>query len=473
MSASPATVSPTVLLSRVDQLLAQLRPAFKREASFRWFLLLVWSMLIRPDGRGVTSCLNALGLTARYYHQALHFFRSKALSNEALVSAWHKVVVSLPIVWRLNGRAVYVGDGIKIAKEGRRMPGVKRLHQESGNTSKPPWIRGHYFGALGLLIGRPGALFHCPIAHQLQDGLKGTPETDPSSVERTAALIRQIVPRGGLIVLDAFFAAATLLSTCTEGGIDVITRVRGTTVAWRPLPPAPEKRGRGRPRRWGERVTLRDLYEDTDGWRTDRLRVYDGERDLTWKVIDLHWHSPDVPVRFVVAHDAEGGRILFLSTSLALTGPEIINAYSWRFKIEVNFRTLHQALFGFDYHFWLKPLERAERWSRNLDLSDCSDLLRSKILAKVAAYERFVNLAGIALGLLQILAIEQPALVHRLFPAWFRTLPGHGLPSEQVVRITLQYHALRFSDGSAPDLLLANFLARLRRQNPAAEARAA
>lgn len=473
MSASPATPSPSVLLSRVDQLLAQLRPAFTRAASFRWFLLLVWSMLLRPDGRGVTSCLNALGLSQRYYHQALHFFRSKALSNESLVSAWHRVVSGLPIVWRLNGRAVYVGDGIKVAKEGRRMPGVKRLHQESGNTSKPPWIRGHYFGALGLLIGRPGALFHCPIAHQLQDGLKGTPETDLSSVDRTAALIGQIVPRGGIIVLDAFFAAASLLSTCLGRGIDVITRVRGTTVAWRPLPPPPEKRGRGRPRRWGDRVTLVELYDQADGWHTDRLRRYDSDGEVTWKVVDLHWHSPDVPVRFVLVRDDDGGRFFLLSTSLALTGPEIITAYSWRFKIEVNFRALHQALFGFDYHFWLKPLERAERWSKNLDLSDCSELLRGKILAKVAAYERFVNLAGIALGLLQILAVEQPELVHRLFPAWFRTLPGHGLPSEQVVRITLQHHALRFSDGSAQDLLLAKFLARLRPQATATEGRAA
>jgi hypothetical protein len=47
---------------------------------------------------------------------------------------------------------VYVGDGIKVSKEGRRMPGVKQLHQESGNVGKPEWIRGHYFSALGLLL---------------------------------------------------------------------------------------------------------------------------------------------------------------------------------------------------------------------------------------------------------------------------------------------------------------------------------
>lgn len=45
-------------------------------------------------------------------------------------------------------------DGIKVSKEGRQMPGVKRLHQESANVNKPEWIRGHYFSALGLLLGQ-------------------------------------------------------------------------------------------------------------------------------------------------------------------------------------------------------------------------------------------------------------------------------------------------------------------------------
>lgn len=106
-----------------------------------------------------------------------------------------------------------------------------------------------------------------------------------------------------------------------------------------------------------------------------------------------------------------------LSTCLSLSGPEIIRAYAWRFKVEISFRTLHQILSAFDYHFWLKPLARAARVPRNLDLAACSEKLRAKILAKARAYERFVNLAGISLGLLQILALEQSSAILSLFPA--------------------------------------------------------
>jgi hypothetical protein len=49
-------------------------------------------------------------------------------------------------------------SGIKVGKEGNKMPGVKRLHQESADVSKAEWIRGHYFGALGLLLGAGAAL---------------------------------------------------------------------------------------------------------------------------------------------------------------------------------------------------------------------------------------------------------------------------------------------------------------------------
>ena len=49
--------------------------------------------------------------------------------------------------------------GIKVGKERRKMPGVKRLHQESEDVSKPEWIRGHYFSALGLLLNADKALF--------------------------------------------------------------------------------------------------------------------------------------------------------------------------------------------------------------------------------------------------------------------------------------------------------------------------
>jgi hypothetical protein len=304
------------LFTRVEQLLLPLRAAFRRERTFQWFFLLVHGMLLRSRFHGVSSCIEALGLGAAAYHQALHFFRSTAVSTRDLMKAWNDALLPHPDVLRFGDRPVYVGDGIKIPKEGRRMPGVKRLHQESENNSKPTWIRGHYFGALGLLFKRGRACFNLPIYTQLQDGLDATgqPDDDDSLVDKMGRLARDFLPPGAYLILDAYYAAKDLLTTLTAARIDLITRVKVSTVAYRPLPPPPEKRGRGRPRKWGERVKLKELFEETEAFEQRRLWLYQALQGVRWRVVDLYWHSPTTPVRFVLAELDNGKRLILLST---------------------------------------------------------------------------------------------------------------------------------------------------------------
>jgi hypothetical protein len=58
------------LYQRIEQILLELRPVFSREATFEWFLLLFWGALWTTQPPGVTSYVNAMGLSESYYHQA-------------------------------------------------------------------------------------------------------------------------------------------------------------------------------------------------------------------------------------------------------------------------------------------------------------------------------------------------------------------------------------------------------------------
>jgi hypothetical protein len=42
---------------------------------------------------------------------------------------------------------------INISKETYKIPAVKKLHQESESSGKPPYIYGHHHGVLGILAG--------------------------------------------------------------------------------------------------------------------------------------------------------------------------------------------------------------------------------------------------------------------------------------------------------------------------------
>ena len=94
-------------------------------------------MTVRKDLLGVTSIVRALGLEPACYDRLLDFFHSAALDLNKLTRAWCALVFRLdPGILRVNGRPVLVGDGIKVAKAGRKMPGVKKLHQQSESNNK-------------------------------------------------------------------------------------------------------------------------------------------------------------------------------------------------------------------------------------------------------------------------------------------------------------------------------------------------
>ena len=74
------------------------------------------------------------------------------------------------------------GDGVKQSKEAVRMPGVKKMSQESETCSKPEFIHGHLFGALAIVAGAPMRRFCIPLKMNLQDGLREMAEWAGSEV---------------------------------------------------------------------------------------------------------------------------------------------------------------------------------------------------------------------------------------------------------------------------------------------------
>jgi hypothetical protein len=60
---------------------------------------------------------------------------------------------------------------------------------------------------------------------------------------------------------------------------------------------------------------------------------------------------------------------------------------------------------------------------------------------------------------MQMVAIRFEGLIWSHFPVWLRTLPKHGCPSENVVRLTLQHELHKIFLNSSDSLLLGKILA--------------
>lgn len=421
----------------------QLRPACARERTFWWMVVVLAGLSIRADLAGVSSFVRALGLKEHCYRRLLYLCHSSALALEPLLACWTGLVLRLYTPLRVGGRLVLVGDGLKVAKEGRKMPAVKKLHQSSQNNSKAAYIFGHSLQALGLLAQGPlGHLCCVPLTSRVHEGVVFSNRDQRTLLDKFAQLFLTVVSGLNvltLLVVDAYYASRKIFRPLLDRGHHVLTRVKSNAVAYFPAVP-PTKRGRGRPRLYGKKVRLRDLWcTYREEFQTAASPVY-GESDVTLRyfAIDLLWRPIGRLVRFVLVDHPRRGRLILMSTDLRLLPLELIAGYGYRFKIEVAFKQALYTLGTYAYHFWMAAMTPRSGRSGNQYLHCKSPDYRDQVRRKLDAYHRYVQLGCIAQGLLQYLALSFRVDVWTHFRSWLRTMKPAEPPSEAVVAQALR-----------------------------------
>lgn len=477
-----------------ERVLGRLRPAFSRDATFRWFSAQVLGMAAGGDGMGVTSTVRALGLEQQSYDSLLDLFRSSAWSAASLRGRWYRAVAAEAPLLEYNGRAVLCADGVKVAKDALRMPGVKRLVQESSDSGKGEHILGHMFGAVGVLAGAPGACQCVPLKVDLQEGMRAAAGWEGASGLGISAKTHAVqsvecafeaaagIGRDCYLCMDRYFMCKPALLRARElnaaGGpsVRIVTKAKSGCVAWEEPPAGPP--GRGRPRKRGAKVALSGLFESAAGeFERVAARVGGETRELEVLVRDLLW-GPGLyePVRFVLVR-AGGGSLLdqvLVTTDRSLSAAQVVELYSLRWPVECAFRDMKQEVRAFSYRFWSKAMPRLERFAPSGApdrlLSVEGERERALVLAGAEAVARFVAAACVATGVLQMLALAEPedgAVAY----SEFRRTPQRAKVSVRTVRSFLARRVLSFIDGhrSSP---MARFIRR-RRAGPGGYAPAA
>jgi len=275
------------------KMVRQLRPAFARETTFLWFALGLVGLTLRPDLRGVTSIIRALGLKEVFYDRLLDFFHSKAVLLDPLAALWARLILTvLPasLVPKVNDRPVLIGDGIKLAKTGRKMPAVKKLHQQSTNNTKPEFIYGHSCQAIALLVGYAQSFFALPLTCRIHEGLVFSNRQTKTLLDKMIDLVRSLtIPIRFYLVLDAYYASKVIVRGLLNSGNHLVTQVRKNAVAYWPALPNSEKR-RGPKRKYGTKVKLRTLFQDVSRFIEAPSPAY-GETHvrIRYRPIDLLW----------------------------------------------------------------------------------------------------------------------------------------------------------------------------------------
>jgi hypothetical protein len=444
------------LIREVDIWLSEFRAVFRRQVTFDWFVLSLWAFLLHFEGSGLSSIIRYFGLAPCEYYNLLHFFHSSAFSVQALCARWVEVLGLKAPVLQLEGQPVYVVDGLVAAKAGKKMPGVKTLHQASENNNKPEFVMGHFWGAMSLLAQVDSRLFAVPLRFSIQDGLKSSPSQKDTHITRMHQLVASTARRVGTVLADCQYACRPFIEGLLSAGFHLIARVRLNTVAFEPAPKA-SKPKRGRPKKYGKKVVLQGLFARKKLFRKVDVELYGRRQQALLYDVVLYWQTR--LVKFVLSVDDKGRKAIFLSTRTKLSAEAIVVAYGWRFKIEVSFRALVERMFAFCYRFWMKAMGKRRRGDGDQYLHRAGKHYRAQVARKLEAYERFVNMAAIGLGLLQMLSMRYADQVWDRLPLWFRTLRKEAGPSEHIVRVTLLAEVDRIFASNDPGSLLAKILA--------------
>lgn len=437
------------MLTYLYHALGSFRSVFSRHRTWLLFVMVVLGFMGATHLDGVSSLCRVWNLQTSGYVALLHFFRSSAWSLTGLLSCWGAFVLRQQQTATVEGRAVLLGDHTMTSKDGRRMPGVVTLHQDSETQSKPTYFRGHYWGALGLLIGPFAPSFCLPLSLRLHQGFRhlrqGTSaDQDPQTL--ATRLVQMALDFAGeqnlpcLLVLDAFFSVAPVFQLAASVWsvalkkplVTILVRAKKSYVAYFPAE-QPEAPGPGRPRKYGDKVKLYEVFDHMHLFDTARCQVYGHLEDVAYLVADLLWKPTGDFIRFVFALTSRGP-IVLMGSDLAMCPLAAIELYCARVRIETMFAMLKQLIGAFCYHFWSKRMPRHSRKPRkNQSLRPPTAEGLQQVEHCWACYERFVMLAAIALGLLQLIALKFPTEVWEQFHAFLRTR-SRSLPSERTVK---------------------------------------
>lgn len=439
----------------------QLRGACTRARTFLWMVVFLMGMTVRTDLLGVTSIVRALGLLPACYDRILDFLHSPALCLDTLTRLWRSLVFRQQGILRVDDRPVLVGDGIKVAKSGKKMPGVKKLHQSSDSNTKPEYIFGHSCQAVAVLMRAVKSVFAVPLACRIHEGVIFSNRDKRTLLDKMILLVNSLrMDEPFIFVADAYYATGKIVRGLVGRGNHLVTRVKTNAVAYRrPVRPATNApRKRGRPRTYGDKISIASLLDD-DAFVQAQSPIY-GENGvmLRYRVADLLWRPVGILVRFVIVSHPTRGSIFLLATDVNLSPLNIIKIYGLRFKIELSFKQALRVVGTFAYHFWMAAMTPIGRKSGNQHLHMKTSAYRDGVRRKLSAYHRHIQLGLIAQGLLQILSATSSDLIWRSFGSWIRTIRPDLAPSELVTAIALRNSLPQFLADDDGNPILTKFL---------------
>ena len=437
----------SILFNYLHSFFKHTRPAFSYKATHLWFIVVFVGFLMRTDTFGVTSIVRGLSLSPNHYTSILNFFHSSAWSVETLMNTWWGWLKKECMTYCINDRLIIAGDHTKVAKDGRYMPAVTTLHQDSETGSKPSYFRGHHWGCISIVEKMSNRFFSIPLIASVQEGLENIDHEDEGKSKTTwivemAIDVAKFTGIKSILILDAYFSVGPVFEYSAkhllegEQLVHILVRAKKNITAYLPAISSLEKK-RGAPKKYGDKLKLMSLFDSNlYDFSSVEAEVYGEKETIKYLCLNLLWKPIKSKLRFILVENSRG-RIILISSDLTIDPAIAIELYCRRITIETMFHVLKNIVGGLQYHFWSSYLKRASRSPVKKELINQSSSNNKKTLCTLAAIEKFVNIQLLVIGMLQLISMKFREEVLGQANCWMRTINKLS-PSEFLTKTALQ-----------------------------------
>lgn len=360
-----------------DELFALTRPAFRQQRTFDRAHQLALALLLCLGRRTITGMLCASGQQFHDWSATYRLFEQERIDCKALAAAVVKgTLATLPQGAPLVGAI----DDTLIRKSGRKVAGTSWRRDPLGPKFADNFVWASRFLQLSLALPAsasgssparmiPVDLTHCPSPRK--PGRKGTEEqwrqwrelsskaAIPAKGAARMAALRATLDEQGMsnrqliMSADGTFTCAAVFRSLPPR-TTLIGRIRKDAALFKLPTEEEQNKGRGRRRAYGERLPTPEEIrkDDTIAWQP--VKAYAAGREHTFDVKVLgpcRWKHAGgerqlrlIVVRPLGYRPRQGSNLLYrapaylITTDLEMPLAPLLQAYLWRWEIEVNFR---------------------------------------------------------------------------------------------------------------------------------------
>lgn len=367
----------------------------------RWRLpVLLLGMLFARGRRTVTTWLRGAGVSTDF-SDYYYFLAPLGRKSETVAT---RLLVLLLRTLSLPKRVLVVIDDTPTKRYGPKVEGADIHHNPTPGPADQKYLYGHIWVTLSLALRHPkwGALA-LPLRAMLyvrQKTLSRIPRCRgwkfATKLDLAARLVEWIAPllaeagKTVWIVVDGGYTKRPFLRRALATGATVIGRLR-KDAALRDLPPklrAGQRRGRGRPRKYGpNKLSLAKRAGQKSGWQKLTCTLYGQAVVKTYKTFLATYRPMDGVIRVVLVRE-EHGWFAFYSTDPNASVPEILEAFADRATIEQDFHDVKEVwgagqqqvrnvwtnVAVYHMNLWMHTLVEMWAWNRpHAQLCDRSD----------------------------------------------------------------------------------------------------